>query len=268
MSLADLTTHLTQAFQASDYATCAQTLPALKLQLAKASLLTPDFAQAPVADLVATRDILEMGALAAVHLGHEDQLERYIMQLRPFYATTVIDPSANENKLMALYLLLLLSRNEIAAFHTELETLGEVDGALENDAYLSYPVRLERWLMEGSYDKVYKAISQQSQVPAPEFSLFADTLAYALRGEIALCAEKAYSSLPIANARSLFFYQSDQQVIDFVQDQAGWSITNGHIVFPSVDADELASSAVTSLASSERVISNTLNYAGKVESII
>ena len=72
---------------------------------------------------------------------------------------------------MGLYLLLLLTQGLYGEFHSELEGLGE--GDVEGDRYLGYPVRLERWLMEGSYDRVWKAM-KEGGVPCEEFGVFSE----------------------------------------------------------------------------------------------
>ena len=80
-----------------------------------------------------------------------------------------------------LYLLLLLTKGDYAGFHTELEGLEvEMGGArgagLEQDKYIGYPVKLERWLMEGSYDRVWGATKKEG-VPSEEFAVFCEVCA-------------------------------------------------------------------------------------------
>ena len=45
---------------------------------------------------------------------------------------------------------------------------------LEEDRFIGYPVKLERWLMEGSYDRVWKAVGGGAGVPAEEFGVFSE----------------------------------------------------------------------------------------------
>jgi 26S proteasome regulatory subunit N12 len=270
-SLQELSIGFIKAFEAGDYATTAQILPKIKVELAKAGLMVPS-TEARKDDLLAARHVLEMGVLAAIHTRDEQEINRLVAQIRPFYAKQLGLPhSSNENKLMALYLLLLVSKGEIAEFHTELETL---DNA-ETDQFLAYPVRLERWLMEGSYDKVWKAITEVSEFPSPEFAILAESLVYTVRSEIAACAERAYESLPLSNARHLFFFKSDQEALmDFINDQPGWEVVSGRISFENVpklnDTDD--STQVTTIhedwAASEKLIANTLGYAQQIETII
>ena len=76
-----------------------------------------------------------------------------------------------------LYLLLLLTKGDYAGFHSVLEglevELGSRGGGLEGDRFLGYPVKLERWLMEGSYDRVWKAMGGEG-VPGEEEGVFSE----------------------------------------------------------------------------------------------
>jgi 26S proteasome regulatory subunit N12 len=51
-----------------------------------------------------------------------------------------------------------------------LEVRGE---RVEGDKYLAYPIKLERWLMEGSYDLVWRAMAA-GEVPSEEYSVFSE----------------------------------------------------------------------------------------------
>jgi hypothetical protein len=52
---------------------------------------------------------------------------------------------------MGLYLMYLLACDRIKSFHTELESLTSSDRL---NAYIHYPIQLERYLMEGNYAKL------------------------------------------------------------------------------------------------------------------
>ncbi|KAJ7908555.1 hypothetical protein B0H13DRAFT_2331325 [Mycena leptocephala] len=73
------------------------------------------------------------------------------------------------------------------------------DTAMKNP-YIIYPINLERWLMEGSYAKVWGTCAQ---VPAPEYSYFVDSLMGITRNEIARYQEAAYESLTLKDAATL-----------------------------------------------------------------
>jgi hypothetical protein len=193
-----LQTILTQLQRPLPYAEASALLSKAKLSLLQLKALTPTPQSSP-ATLALARDIYEAGAFASIRARNPDAFLRYVSQLQPFYE---LDPKAlkpnNEgrNKVTGLYLLLLLTQGRYAEFHSELEALGTRDGvaAIENDRYLGYPVKLERWLMEGSYDRVWKAM-KKGEVPSEEFGVFSgvcyDCLTFSLSVNVVLivCCE-------------------------------------------------------------------------------
>ena len=153
-----------------------------KLALLKVSALTPSD-DTPPSLLPLARELYEQGALFSIRARDPASFTRYVSQLRPFYelSPSKLKPNfAEQNKVTGLSLLLLLTQGRYGEFHTELESLtnrdGGVGGDAEEDKYLGYPVRLERWLMEGSYDRVWKAM-KSSEVPCEEYSVFSEVSA-------------------------------------------------------------------------------------------
>ena len=158
------------------------------LSSAKRELLTLDALlprpTTPTSVLLLARQTLETGALLSIRLQQPDAFTRYYQQLLPFYEirdssyqTSSNDLKSQRSKVTGLYLLLLLTKGDYAGFHTVLEGL-EVEQAgkgkgLEGDEFISYPVKLERWLMEGSYDRVWGA-TKRDGVPSEEFGVFSE----------------------------------------------------------------------------------------------
>lgn len=138
------------------------------------------------------RQVLELGALAAIRQTDAQAFTRYYQQLQPFYdlerdagtpgsdASKMGFSTSRRSKITGLYLLLLLSMGDSANFHTVLEGLVEEailkGGRIEDDAYIKYPVDLERNLMEGSYDKVWRE-TKSERVPSEDFGLFSNVSA-------------------------------------------------------------------------------------------
>lgn len=77
--------------------------------------------------------------------------------------------------LLGLNLLRLLAQNNIAEFHTELESL-ELDQL--SNIYIKHPIQVEQCLMEGSYNKVWNS---RSNVPAEDYAFFIDILMGTIR---------------------------------------------------------------------------------------
>lgn len=164
------------------YAEANALLSKAKLALLKLNALTPS-PNTPAPLLPLARETYEQGALFAIRARNPDAFTRYVQQLQPFYElpASVLAPNLPErNKVTGLSLLLLLTQGRYAEFHTELESLANREGGggdVESDRYLGYPIRLERWLMEGSYDRVWKAM-KSSEVPCDEYSVFSEVRIY------------------------------------------------------------------------------------------
>jgi len=84
--------------------------------------------------------------------------------------------------------------------------------ALMDDKLVLYPIELERHLMEGSYSKVWAA---RCNPPLAEYAIFLEQLMTTIRNEIASCGEKAYTSLPVADAATLLFFDQMQDLLAF-----------------------------------------------------
>ncbi|KAL8945198.1 MAG: hypothetical protein Q9211_000279 [Gyalolechia sp. 1 TL-2023] len=230
----------------------------------------------PAHILLLARQTLETGALLSIRLQQPDAFTRYYQQLLPFYEVPESsyqsgndkDSSSQRSKVTGLYLLLLLTKGDYATFHTVLEGLeveqaGKAQG-LEGDEFISYPVKLERWLMEGSYDRVWGATKREG-VPSEEFGVFSEVLIGTIRDEIASCSEKAYPSLPIVNAKNLLFLDSEGSVVEFAQAK-GWVVKDGRIYFPQSQEDMRTEKEI--LVASGQVIENTIGYARELETIV
>jgi 26S proteasome regulatory subunit N12 len=160
------------------YADANALLSKAKLALLSLKALTPS-ASTPQTVLALARETYEQGALFAIRARNPDAFTRYVQQLQPYYelpSARLAPQVAERNKVTGLSLLLLLTQGRYAEFHSELESLANREGGggdVEGDRYLGYPIRLERWLMEGSYDRVWRAM-KSSEVPCDEYSVFSE----------------------------------------------------------------------------------------------
>ncbi|OIW26371.1 hypothetical protein CONLIGDRAFT_470269 [Coniochaeta ligniaria NRRL 30616] len=245
-----------------------------KLLLLQSNALTPSPASPPSL-LPLARELLELGALHSIRARNAPAFIRYVDQLEPFYSLPPGHPAAvsgaavaERNKITGLYLLLLLSQSRYSEFHSELESLATREGGgsavdVEGDRYLGYPIRLERWLMEGSYDRVWKAM-KKGEVPCEEYGVFSEILTTQIRSEIASSSERAYPSLPLSSTKSLLFLDSEGAVVEFAQ-QRGWAVRDGQIFFPAAgtEAGEEPEKDVSQVA-----IENVLGYARQLETIV
>jgi len=92
--------------------------------------------------------------------------------------SSVLPHSEREFPIRGLNLIRLLIQNRIADFHTTLESLPLPADELIANPFIRHPVNLERWLMEGSYSKVWNA---REEAPAEEYKFFVDSLMGTIR---------------------------------------------------------------------------------------
>ncbi|CAG8494789.1 3736_t:CDS:2 [Diversispora eburnea] len=224
------------------------------------NLLLPEGEITNVGELLTARNILEIGALWSVRVKDIPSFERYIAQLNTYYTdySSILPQSQQMYPLTGLNLLRLLSQNRIAEFHTALENI-EPELLLENP-YIKHPVHLEQYLMEGSYNKVWNS---REQVPAPDYLFFIDILMRTIRNEIASCSEKAYTSLPLADAATLLFFNNNiHEVLTFASER-GWNVIPAEkkIYFATKDDEKVE-------IPHDNIIKQALNYARELEQIV
>jgi len=250
------------ASRTPDLQKSGQLLTRLKLGLIEAGLLPVLPSPSPnLEDLVVVRDILEIGAFWSVRSKDIPSFDRYFSQLQTFYTdySSILPPSPREYPLQGLNLIRLLTQNRIADFHTTLESLRlPPDAAVENP-YIRHPVNVERWLMEGSYSKVWNA---REEAPAEEYKLFVDSLMGTIRNEIASCEETAYDSLPLKDAATLLFFKSHNELVSFAQ-QRGWQI---NLVEEKISFAKLGEEKAE--IPKQKLIAANLAYARELEMIV
>ncbi|KAI1147034.1 SAC3/GANP/Nin1/mts3/eIF-3 p25 family-domain-containing protein [Nemania diffusa] len=254
------------------YSEASKLLSKAKIALLQLKAVTPS-PHTPPSHLTLAREVYEAGALFSIRAKNAEVFTRYVSQLQPFYELADDaegggggGDSGNRNKVTGLYLLLLLTQGRYAEFHSELEALStRARGSeeIERDRYLGYPIKLERWLMEGSYDRVWKAMKSR-EVPSEEYGVFSEILTSQIRSEIASSSERAYPSLPLSSTKSLLFLDSEGAVVDFARHR-GWVIRDGQIFFPTAEGAEGGGDEKDI---SQMVIENTLGYARELETIV
>lgn len=236
-------------------------LTKLKIALTEHNLLVPSAASpsSSTSDMVLAREVLEIGAFYSVRIGDIPSFDRYISLLTPFYDSS-LPASSHYEPLLGLRLLRLLSSNQISAFHTLIETLPSP--LLSNSKYVQHPISLERWLMEGSYSKVWR-LSRQTP-PQDEYRFFVDLLMDMIRNEIASCEEKAYDSLALHDAATLLFFDKLEQVLKFAEHR-GWHVNPTTQVVSFTAANTGASATVIP---KKATIASNLVFAKELESIV
>ncbi|RXW25819.1 hypothetical protein EST38_g92 [Candolleomyces aberdarensis] len=250
----------------SDLKTCVALLAQLKVseldsacQEADRRVMPLSAASKAVSDRPHAGDILEIGALTSIRTRDVPSFDRYFSQLQTFYTDygSNLPPSKREYPIRGLNLIRLLTQNRIADFHTTLESLPA--DIIADNPFIRHPVNLERWLMEGSYSKVWNA---REEAPAEEYKFFIDSLMGTIRNEIATCEEAAYESLPLRDAVTLLFFTNQSDLISFAQ-QRGWQIdiTAGLVKFSQKGEEQME-------IPKQKLIAASLLYARELEQIV
>ncbi|CEL59354.1 26S proteasome non-ATPase regulatory subunit 8 OS=Bos taurus GN=PSMD8 PE=2 SV=3 [Rhizoctonia solani AG-1 IB] len=243
-----------------DIAQCGKLLTQLKLGLIEAGLLFPQ-GSTNTSDLEITREILEIGAFWSIRANDISSFDRYYAQLQSFYTdyAGTLSASPREAPLQGLNLLRLLTQNRIAEFHTTIEGL---PSSSISSPYIQHPVNLERWLMEGSYSKVWNARSEPLPSYEQEYGYFMESLMGTIRDEIASCGENAYESLPLNDAATLLFFNSPNDLLQFAQ-QRGWAINLSAetITFTKKREEKVD-------IPKKEIITSVLQYARELEQIV
>ena len=89
-----------------------------------------------------------------------------------------MEKSNEKIHLLGLNLMHLLVENRLSEFHSQLELLTNVE---KEQVYVSFPINLERYLMEGNYSKV---LESRSALPSVYYSHFMDSLSETVRYNI------------------------------------------------------------------------------------
>jgi len=183
--------------------------------------------------LTQARLIYEQGALAALELGDSYKFKGFVEKVKPIYEWQMglKEDVGDMNKIMALYLLYLLTKQEYSEFHIQLEWLHTWKIDYEADRFLAYPIKMEQWIHLGGQDIVWKAM-KEGQVPSKEFNAFTPFFKSLVRSESAESSELAYEEpISIASAKALLFLESEGAVVDFARAR-GWLVKDG-FVYPS-----------------------------------
>lgn len=210
-------------------------------------------------EIALARNVYEIATLLSVKEADEAGFERHVAQAKTYYVdyAKALKPSERQNLILGLNLLRLMAQNRIAEFHTELEL---VPPESRSDQYIDYALRLEHYLMEGSYSKIRE---EKNAMPDPIFAHFVDMLMVTVREEIAACCERAYDRLPFEAAKRMLSFDTDEEMVDF-NEQRNWNVEKGTILFGSNVEDE---SSLENVPSAE-LIRRSLLYARELEQII
>eukprot|EP01083_Nonionella_stella_P075088 203918_1 len=237
---------------------CQNILTQIKIGLLDFKLIPPftGEVESTQTQLTIARQAYELACLLSVRQRCFEGFERHFAQLKTFYFdySTIMPASDQMWPMLGLNLMGLLAHNRIAEFHTELELI-PVEG--HSNSFVRYALRLEQYMMEGSYSQLLEAATA---LPTPYYAFFAEMLANTVRTKIADCAEKAYASLTVAHVTKLLSLKSAKETQKFGKERS-WRL-NGDI-FSFAEEDHKIQEIP-----STKTINDVLMYAHELERII
>jgi len=241
-------------------------LDSLKLALTEISFLPTDEGEkADAKDLFIAREILEIGVEYSVAREDVGAFERYMAMLKTYYMDYAekLEESPKKYELLGLNLLRLLSQNETAKFHTELELLDS--STIQENPYISCPVKLEQDIMEGSYRKV---IDFTYNVPAKTYNFFMSILLITIREEIAKSMEAAYEEMSAKECEKMLNLKKPDEAKQFFA-KKGWKVDNRKMIrFQDLEIDEKKLQIQDMDVPSKELAQMAIGYAREMEQIV
>jgi 26S proteasome regulatory subunit N12 len=174
-------------------------------------------------ELSLARDYLELGVLATAHQKDLAAFAVYFSQLQVYYSDLGADElseSPHYLMMLGLNLIRLLVCSRIAEFHSEMEKIPfEVHGG---NVYIRFAVELERYLMEGSYNKL---LTSRKKVPANEYLPVVEMLEQTVRDEVANCIPQSYMQLSIPAAQRILMVDTQDKVRE-IGEERKWTLSS------------------------------------------
>jgi 26S proteasome regulatory subunit N12 len=145
---------LEKNFSSNLFASLPPLLTRAKILLSTQNLLTPS-PDTPPQQIQLARTVFEIGAYTSIRLKDKNAFVTYIGYLQNFYSLGL--GGEREPELTGLNLLRLLAENKIAEFHTQLEIIDATAKSVAESEPVKFARGLEEWIMEGAYNRVWKA---------------------------------------------------------------------------------------------------------------
>lgn len=170
-------------------------------------------------------------------------LNFYYNELRYFLviiSRDILPESSKKNSVIGLYLLYLLSQNEISEFHVELQSIPSAD---HNNIYINVPVSLEQYFVDGNYAKVLAT----KHAPLDVYNFFIKKFIDTVRTEIARSVEVSYKKLSIKDACEVFMLDDVDQLKEFVERESdinnsdrtiSWVIKDDYLHFDTITIEK------------------------------
>jgi 26S proteasome regulatory subunit N12 len=154
--LASLVQSLEKGFQSNNFSALHPLLTRAKALLSASNLLNPSPQHVSPHLLQFALRAFEIGALTSIRQHDIAAFTNYFGYLQNYYSFEY--GGNHEAELTGLNLLRLLAENKIAEFHIQLEIIDAgARSEVKESADVVFARGLEEWVMEGAYNRVWKA---------------------------------------------------------------------------------------------------------------
>lgn len=251
------------AFAAGDFAKAKGLLTHLKILMTEFPSQRVGGTAEPTAEEGALiRQVLELAVLLSIKSGDLKAFERNVAQLKPFLGGAQAE---SRRHVLGLLLIHLLTEARLSEFHSEVELLAPGD---RDAAPIAFPLKLETFLMEGSYNKILACRTSQ---PSEFFAPFMGRLSDTVREQIADCAAASYGSLSIPAAQKMMMFESVAELGAYLaQHRPEWTVQGNTIRFAAeaAAAQHTTPSGKRGDVDPQALIQNALQYAIEIERIV
>jgi len=239
----------------------------LKVEFLSASFLPAPGKEPNMEMLVMQRDTLQICALTGILKRDKQAFQNAMTQLKEYFrdvgkfmeASKLFSPL--KHQMLGLNLMCMLAENKLPEFHMELERIQPI---VEFDnVYISTPVQLEQYLMEGTYNKIFLS---KSNVPSPYYTYFIEILLDTVRDEIANCISKGYDRLDSSEAARMLLFDgktANQDAVAYAK-KKNWKVDKDGFVFNPSKGRKVDDNTVDS----DRLVQNHIFYAKQLEMIV
>ncbi|CCW62781.1 unnamed protein product [Phytomonas sp. EM1] len=254
---------LKQAYDEKDDDECMKILDSIKTRI----IVFPTFlnpsaeSKSRAEELMLAREVLELAVLVSARRKDLVSFDLFFAQLQLYYTDISFEElpaSPMHTMMLGLNLVRLLVMSRIAQFHSELEKVPAE--ALASSPYIRFAVQLERYLMEGSYNKL---LTSRKKAPSNEYIPVVEMLESTVRNEVANCIPHAYTELSIAAAQKVLMVKSTEEVLQIGSDH-GWNLTPDRKGFLFIREEDVAKKEIPF----EQMINEHIQFAAELQKIV
>lgn len=199
-----------------DKAKITALLTELKQQILKTTILTAEESTLPVKDRCVFRSVLESDAIFHVKTENIKQFALDIQKLKTCYFRETPDFPKSDRmpQLLSLYLVYLLTQNQIVDFNIELPLYTKVCG--EKNKFLEYSTQLEEALVDNSFKSLFNL---NSAAPSSLYKYFTSLLVDGARQSHADSIELAYKPITLDELIQILHFENPEKAKQFVSDR-------------------------------------------------